>query len=205
MREEKEVNSQREKILSCAIESFAENGYANTKMLELAKKANVNHALIHYYFGSKEQLYEEVVQLLFHAWEQDIKSVSWEGDNPREILSDYIRTYFRFHKHYQNLYSVRKWDKMEGRNEFSKCIDKYWSEDINTKSAAIEQWKQKGLIREGTNSMLFLFTIFAIMNEFYQYDDDYIRSLLGSKAEGDELYNEFSEYLSEMLLDGVLK
>ena len=204
MSEAREQGNQREKILSCAIEKFAECGYANTKMMDLAEMAEVNHALIHYYFRNKATLYEEVVQMLFNAWEQNIKSVSWEGDNPREILSDYIKTYFLFHKHYQNFYRIRKWDEMEGRNEFSKYIDKYWNADIEEKTATMEQWKQKGIIRQDTNCKLLLFSIFALMNDFYQYSDERLQSLLGTDADGDGLYSELSKKISDMLLDGIL-
>lgn len=204
MNAEKESVSQREKILACAVEKFAECGYANTKMMELAQMADVNHALIHYYFGNKENLYEEVVQLLFNAWEQNVKAVSWEGDNPREILSDYIRTYFLFHRNYQNFYKIRKWDEMEGRNQFSRYIDKYWSDDINEKTATIEQWKQKGLVKQSTNGRLLMFSIFALMNDFYQYRDEQMQELLGTKAEGEELCAEWAEHISDMLLDGIL-
>lgn len=71
-------------------------------------------------------------------------------------------------------------------------------------NVVIDQWKQKGLVNENANGMLVLFSIFALMNGFYQYTDDQLRSLIGSEAEGDDLYNEFSKYLSGIILDGIL-
>jgi len=50
-----------QKILQSAKKLFFTLGYHKTKMLELAKQAKVNKALIHYYFTDKETLYKIVI------------------------------------------------------------------------------------------------------------------------------------------------
>ena len=45
-----------ERILQAAHRRLATNGYARLNMRDVAAEANVNHALIHYYFGTKDQL-----------------------------------------------------------------------------------------------------------------------------------------------------
>jgi AcrR family transcriptional regulator len=45
-----------ERILKAAHRRLATNGYAHLNMRDVAAEANVNHALIHYYFGTKDQL-----------------------------------------------------------------------------------------------------------------------------------------------------
>jgi AcrR family transcriptional regulator len=52
--------SRREKILDAAEEEFAERGFRPTSLRRIAERANVNPALIGYYFGSKEALFETV-------------------------------------------------------------------------------------------------------------------------------------------------
>jgi AcrR family transcriptional regulator len=52
----------REKILNAAEELFAERGYDNTSVRQLATKARVNVAMISYYFGSKEKLFETLLE-----------------------------------------------------------------------------------------------------------------------------------------------
>lgn len=44
------------KILRAAFRMLAENGYAALSIRDIAKDAGVNHALINYHFGSKDQL-----------------------------------------------------------------------------------------------------------------------------------------------------
>lgn len=44
------------RILQAAYRRLATDGYARLNMRDVAAEAEVNHALIHYYFGSKDQL-----------------------------------------------------------------------------------------------------------------------------------------------------
>lgn len=52
----------RAKILNVAEKYFATLGYSGASLRRIAAEANVQLALIYYYFGSKAQLYEEVLQ-----------------------------------------------------------------------------------------------------------------------------------------------
>lgn len=54
--------SKEENILFAAEELFAEHGFEGTSTREIAKAANVNISMISYYFGSKEKLYEKLVE-----------------------------------------------------------------------------------------------------------------------------------------------
>src|SRR5256885_14188488 len=50
-------------IIDAAVELFAEKGFEGTSIRDLATKADVNVAMVNYYFGSKEKLFESMVQL----------------------------------------------------------------------------------------------------------------------------------------------
>ncbi len=54
--------SKEENILFAAEKLFAEKGFEGTSTREIAKAANVNISMISYYFGSKEKLYEKLVE-----------------------------------------------------------------------------------------------------------------------------------------------
>ena len=56
------MNDKKENIINAAVELFAEKGFEGTSIRELAAKAGVNVAMVNYYFGSKEKLFEAMVQ-----------------------------------------------------------------------------------------------------------------------------------------------
>lgn len=49
-----------ERILEAARQEFVANGLAGARMQEIADKAGINKALLHYYFRSKEKLFEKI-------------------------------------------------------------------------------------------------------------------------------------------------
>lgn len=53
----------KDRILSAARGHFAEHGYAKTSLRSIARDADVDHALVSYYFGSKEGLFKAVAEL----------------------------------------------------------------------------------------------------------------------------------------------
>ncbi|NEB75410.1 TetR/AcrR family transcriptional regulator [Streptomyces sp. SID14478] len=55
----------RERILAVAREEFAERGYEKTSVRAVAKAAGVDPALVHHYFGTKEQVFAASVETAF--------------------------------------------------------------------------------------------------------------------------------------------
>jgi AcrR family transcriptional regulator len=56
-----EIDETRTKILDAAFRQLAERGYAALSVREIGKEAGVNHALVNYYFGTKDKLVIEVL------------------------------------------------------------------------------------------------------------------------------------------------
>ncbi|GHH85503.1 TetR family transcriptional regulator [Streptomyces sulfonofaciens] len=51
----------RDRILEAAREEFSERGYAKVSVRGIAKSAGVDPALVHHYFGTKEQVFEAAI------------------------------------------------------------------------------------------------------------------------------------------------
>jgi AcrR family transcriptional regulator len=86
------VNTE-ETILRAAKEVFLTRGYDGARMKEIADKAGINKALLHYYFRSKEKLFlavfESAMQKLFPSL---VKIFSDKGS-----LNDKIRKFYEIH------------------------------------------------------------------------------------------------------------
>ncbi|MCY7373193.1 MAG: TetR family transcriptional regulator [Spirochaetaceae bacterium] len=68
----------RQAILDAAREQFAEKGYAAASVRAIARVADVDPALVHHYFGSKEKVFVAAMELPFDP--ADRLSVALEGD-----------------------------------------------------------------------------------------------------------------------------
>lgn len=54
----------RDRILDAAREEFSERGYEKTSVRGIAKAAGVDSALVHHYFGTKEQVFEAAIEVV---------------------------------------------------------------------------------------------------------------------------------------------
>ena len=57
---EAKKDSTEDKILEAATNVFVSKGMEGARMQEIADKAGINKALLHYYFRSKEHLFEAI-------------------------------------------------------------------------------------------------------------------------------------------------
>ena len=55
-------------ILEAAEKVFIEKGFDGARMQEIANKAKINKALLHYYYRSKDLLFEKVFNLVFNLF-----------------------------------------------------------------------------------------------------------------------------------------
>lgn len=57
----------REKILSAATKEFAARGYEGARVDEIARRASSNKNMIYHYFGSKENLFQAVLERMYQS------------------------------------------------------------------------------------------------------------------------------------------
>lgn len=62
---EKIDESTEQRILVAAREIFQQKGYHGTSMQEIADTAKINKAMLHYYFRSKDKLFDKIFQEIF--------------------------------------------------------------------------------------------------------------------------------------------
>ncbi len=91
----------RDKILDVAEEAFSERGYAPTSLRSIGTRASVNPALITYYFGSKEKLFETVFKRrgtqITERWNELLDALEARPGRPptvEEIMRAYLTAEF---------------------------------------------------------------------------------------------------------------
>jgi len=87
-----EAGSPRARILEAARDAFAEKGLDATTTRTIAERAEVNLAMVHYYFGSKVQLYRRVLGMeMLQVFGKLVGVLSEEEASPIERLLSLVR------------------------------------------------------------------------------------------------------------------
>ncbi|GGG62035.1 TetR/AcrR family transcriptional regulator [Paenibacillus radicis (ex Gao et al. 2016)] len=193
-----------ERILNAAEELFARNSFAGTRISEIALKAEVNQAMIHYYFDSKEKLYQEVLARLFQHWEQYVRSISWDGLEPESIIREYIKVHYELKCQMPNLYKIFHWEALEGGELFNKYASSTWVEDFLDKTQLFKEWKQAGIVDANVNETILLFSLWGMMNQFYYRDHNNLTMIVGKEGSAEQLQAEIVEQMVQLTLRGVL-
>jgi len=84
-------------ILAAARELFMEKGFAATSTTDIARKAGCNQALVHYYYRTKEKLFERIytdavtgtLSMISHVLDEPVDSLTME-----DMVNNVIDVYF---------------------------------------------------------------------------------------------------------------
>ncbi len=90
-----------EHIFRAAIHEFAMNGKNGARLQAIADAAGVNKALVHYYFRSKEHLYESVFDFMFNNFITALKNGMKDTKTFSELLQSFINNYIDFLTEYE--------------------------------------------------------------------------------------------------------
>jgi AcrR family transcriptional regulator len=87
----------RERILEASMVLFAKNGFLDTSTREITDAAGVNIAAINYHFGSKEELYRELIRKIAVNCQRErlgaMDKAHSEGGGLEDILRAFIKTH----------------------------------------------------------------------------------------------------------------
>ncbi len=88
-----ETTDNRQKILSTALNLFAKKGYDAVSTVEIAQAAGITKPTMYYYFGSKEGLLSEILNIHYNRFISDL-------ENAASLPEDIALTFFRLMRVY---------------------------------------------------------------------------------------------------------
>ncbi len=80
-------------ILQNAMDVFIEKGRHGARMQDIADRAGINKAMLHYYFRSKDKLYAQIFELVFVKYFGELLDVFKEENRFETTLKSFINRY----------------------------------------------------------------------------------------------------------------
>jgi TetR/AcrR family transcriptional regulator len=155
-------------ILHAAERVFARAGYAGATMAEIAAGAGIPKSNLHYYFGTKRDIYRAVLTHILGLWLAPADSIRDDND-PRSALADYIEAKMALTASHPEASRVFAAEVLHGAAEIGDILRSDLRLLVERKATVIERWIADGRMAPVDARHLF-FTIWAATQTYADFD-----------------------------------
>lgn len=163
-------------ILGAGERVFARTGFNGATMAAIADEAGLPKANLHYYFGSKAELYRAVLARTLHDWLVPMDGLTPEAD-PRSALSAYIRAKMAMGFERPDASRVFANELLHGAAELGALLRTELRDMVLAKARVLDMWVAEGRMAPVDTTHLF-FTIWAATQTYADFDLQ-VRAVLG--------------------------
>ena len=163
-------------ILEAAERVFAGAGFGGATMAAIAETAGLPKANLHYYFGSKQELYRTVLARTLEDWLVPTHGITPTAD-PKEAIERYIREKMALSVQRPHASKVFANELLHGAPVMKKLLATELRDMVRSKAAVMDEWIAAGRMAPVDTVHLF-FTIWAATQTYADFDVQ-IRAVLG--------------------------
>jgi AcrR family transcriptional regulator len=189
-----EFNDKQQNILQVAEKLFAEKGFDGTSIRDIAKEANVNIAMISYYFGSKEKMLEALVLSRMADLKILLTNLAKETTSPLEKIEKLIELYVSRICNNRGIYKIMYFElNTQQRLKSMEVFSEIKKSNLEQIAKIITEGQEKGMFSKKVNTTLIPTTIVGTFFHF-NLNDTFYTELLGLKTD-----NELDHYIKNDL------
>ena len=192
-------DSAREAILAAAERVFARAGFNGATTAAIAEAAGVPKPNLHYHFGSKQELYREVLSRTLHDWLVPMDGLEPEAD-PRTALEAYIRAKMAMSAERPDASRVFANELLHGAPVLGEAMRTELRAMVRRKAKVIDAWIAAGRMAPVDSTHLF-FTIWAATQTYADFDIQ-VRAVLGREELSSRDHARAAEHVVNLLLRG---
>lgn len=111
-----------QRIIAAATEVFLEKGRDGARMQEIADRAKINKAMLHYYFRSKLRLYQRVFSQQIEGFFAELMGAIRQAENGEEFLSLFVEHYLEAIARRRGMLRFVLWEIERGGEVFSQAL-----------------------------------------------------------------------------------
>ncbi|MGZ5432548.1 MAG: TetR/AcrR family transcriptional regulator [Thermoanaerobaculia bacterium] len=187
--------SKRERILRAAVDVFAEHGYFNAKVAQIAKVAGVADGTIYLYFDGKEDvlitIFREHTRSYLQSLEQAMANINRAEDRLRTAVRHHLETLGRD----RALAVVAQIELRHSLKFLSLFSQQEVADYLNVIRKIVEHGQEQGAFRRNVHPQLAAKAIFGVLDEM-------VTSWMLSEKDYDLAAQ--SEQVADLILTGLL-
>ncbi|WP_374541266.1 TetR/AcrR family transcriptional regulator [Flavobacterium sp.] len=201
-------NSKQIDILNVSLKLFAEKGFDGTSIRDIAKAADINVAMVSYYFGSKENLLEAIIIYRVSDFRMILENLQTELISPIEKIKKYVSFYVNMLFQNKDFYQLVHFEMV---NQKRACDFSAFSEikkkNLKLLQNIIEEGQKDGEFKSNCNSLLIPALVIGTFSQIYNNKKFYIEmlNLNDDKAFENYMLNTFKEDITNVVLGMLIK
>ena len=184
-------------LLACAEAVFAERGFEGASTAQIAERAGLPKANLHYYFPTKLALYWRVLDDVFEEWNAAADTFD-ASDDPVIALGGYVRAKMALARRRPLGSKVWANEIISGATHMQDILIERVKPWMETRVELIERWIAQGLLAPVEPRAL-LFMIWATTQHYADFDAQ-IRALAGKRALTAAAFEATTEEVVKMIL-----
>lgn len=150
-----DFNEKQIEILQVAEQLFAEEGFDGTSVRDIAKKANINIAMISYYFGSKEKLLEALVIHRIKAMSMHLENLYQESISPLDKIDKLIAYYIQRVHQNRSIYQILHFELSNNKREINlQAFTEVKKNNLRFLENIIKEGQEQGVFQPNINVVL---------------------------------------------------
>jgi len=178
-------NDKQIEILQAAEKLFSEHGYDGTSVRDIAKSANINIAMISYYFGSKEKLLEALIIYRISDMRLQMENLYREDLTPLEKIDRLIELYIKRINANKGMYQIIHFEISSGKRVINcNAFNEMKKHNLNILTNIISEGQNKGFFRKDVNIILLPTTIMGTYFHF-QMNKPFFKEVLNLNTQED--------------------
>lgn len=180
-----DFNDKQIEILQAAEKLFSEHGFDGTSVRDIAKTANVNIAMISYYFGSKEKLLETLIINRISDMRLQMENLYRENLTPFEKVERLIELYVkRMHKN-KGMYQIIHFEITSQKRVINcEAFNEVKRYNLDVLKNIIQEGQEKGVFTKDVNIALIPPTIMGTYFHF-QMNKPFFKDILNLTTQED--------------------
>ncbi len=186
-------------ILAAAERVFAGAGFGGATMAAIAEAAGLPKANLHYYFGSKQELYRTVLARILEDWLVPTHGITATAD-PKTAIERYIRAKMALSAQRPHASKVFANELLHGAPVVKTLLATELREMVAAKVAVIDGWIRAGRMAPVDAVHLF-FTIWAATQTYADFDVQ-VRAVLGRPELTAQDHARATEHVVSLILRG---
>lgn len=197
-----EFNEKQIQILQVTEKLFAEKGFDGTSIRDIAKQANINIAMVSYYFGSKEKMLEALIYSRISDMKLQLESLFKEAISPVEKINKLIELYIHRINKNKGIYQILHFELTSKKREIDlKSFAEVKKQNFEIIKKIIVEGQEKGIFKKDINLILIPSSILGPFFHFQMNRPNYeeMLDLKTDEAYDNYIKNELTKHIQQTI------